>query len=90
LARESTASKPSIARVPDGFVTYKIAKCLCFGRSFDELKQIAARNEVQSVESLQEHVQFGLNCMLCHPYVRRMLRTGQTVFHEIVTDEDEP
>ncbi|NNE34604.1 MAG: (2Fe-2S)-binding protein [Rhodothermales bacterium] len=69
---------------------YRIDKCLCFGRRFDELKEIASENDVRSIEELQEFVLFGMNCMLCHPYVRRMLRTGQTCFSEIVTDADEP
>ena len=43
-----------------------------------------------TVRELQEHVLFGQRCKLCHPYVRRMLRTGQTVFGEVVTEADEP
>ena len=67
-----------------------IDRCLCFGRTFAELKQVAEATGADSVVALQQHATFGQRCALCHPYVRRMLRTGETVFHEIVTGEDEP
>ncbi len=67
-----------------------IDRCYCFGRTFAELKAVAEETGAERVEELQEHAAFGHNCKLCHPYVRRMLRTGRVVFHEIVTAEDEP
>jgi len=68
----------------------RIDRCVCFNRTFVELKEVAERNAAASIEMLQDHVEFGLQCSLCHPYVRRMLRTGETCFGQIVTDEDEP
>jgi len=65
-------------------------RCVCFDVQFAELKTIAETHAVDSVEGLQAHADFGHNCTLCRPYVRRMLATGETVFHEIVTDTDEP
>ncbi|MEM1041618.1 MAG: (2Fe-2S)-binding protein [Bacteroidota bacterium] len=67
-----------------------IDRCYCFSTTFDELKAVAASTGAATVEDLQDHAVFGHNCQLCHPYVRRMLRTGQVVFQEIVTAEDEP
>lgn len=67
-----------------------IDRCTCFGRTFAELAEVAAETGAATVPELQAHALFGQKCRLCHPYVRRMLRTGQTVFHEIVTEEDEP
>lgn len=67
-----------------------IDRCYCFGKTFAELKKVADATGAATVAELQTHVEFGHNCKLCHPYVRRMLRTGRTVFHEIVTAEDEP
>lgn len=66
-----------------------IDRCFCFATPFAELRRIAEATGAETVEALQEHAQFGQKCRLCHPYVRRMLRTGQVVFDEIVTD-DEP
>lgn len=67
-----------------------IDRCLCFGKPFADLADVAAETGAATVPDLQEHALFGRKCALCHPYVRRMLRTGQTVFHEVVTDADEP
>lgn len=74
-----------------------VDRCVCFGRPFDELYAIATRLQATSpmstmptFEELQEETAFGLACRICNPYVRRMLRTGQTTFAEILTEEDEP
>ena len=63
---------------------------MCFGTPFAALADVAERTGARSVAELQEHVLFGQKCQLCHPYVRRALRTGQTVFGEVVTEADEP
>lgn len=68
----------------------RIDRCYCFARTFAELKRVAGATDARTVEALQAHALFGQRCQLCHPYVRRMLRTGETVFHEIVTEADEP
>ncbi len=67
-----------------------IDRCYCFGKTFAELKAVADAEGAETVAELQTHAVFGQRCALCHPYVRRMLRTGETVFHEIVTEEEEP
>jgi hypothetical protein len=67
-----------------------VDRCVCFDRSFDELSAIARTCGATSLEALQEETEFGLACRICNPYVRRMLRTGQTVFEELLTDVDEP
>ena len=61
-----------------------IDRCYCYDQTFADLKAIAEAEGVDSLSQLQEHVTFGENCQLCHPYVRRMLATGQTVFHEVL------
>lgn len=68
----------------------RIDRCHCFGRTFAELRTIAERTGAATVAGLQQHAAFGQRCTLCHPYVRRMLRTGETVFGEVVTEADEP
>lgn len=57
-----------------------VTRCVCFGKTFKELRKIAIKKRAITLEELQAHVRFGLNCRRCHPYVRRMLRTGETVF----------
>ena len=67
-----------------------IDRCVCFDVPFARLAEVAAATGARSVVELQAHALFGQKCRLCHPYVRRMLRTGETVFREIVTAGDEP
>ena len=68
----------------------QIDRCLCFGVPFAALAEAAAASGAATIPELQRHATFGHKCQLCHPYVRRMLRTGQTVFDTVVTDADEP
>lgn len=68
----------------------RIDRCYCCDVTFAELAAMAAQRGTRSLEELQSVVLFGSRCTLCHPYVRRMLRTGETVFSQIVTEEDEP
>jgi len=65
-----------------------IDRCYCYQQSFEDLKALAEETGADSVEALQAHVTFGENCQLCHPYVRRMLETGETVFHEVIEATD--
>ncbi len=67
-----------------------IDRCLCFDHTFADLAEVAAATGAESVAALQEHALFGQKCALCHPYVRRMLRTGETAFAHVVTEADEP
>jgi bacterioferritin-associated ferredoxin len=67
-----------------------VTHCLCYNRSFAELKEIADTFDVSSIEKLQNHIDFGLNCKLCHPYIRRMLETGETRFDVIQDDPTLP
>lgn len=67
-----------------------IDRCLCYQTTFAALRDVAAATGSATVAELQAHADFGRRCGLCRPYVRRMLRTGATVFHEVVTEADEP
>lgn len=66
-----------------------IDRCTCFHRFFSELKDIAEQTHSTTISELQQHVQFGENCRLCHPYVQRMLKTGEVVFNEIIDEVEE-
>lgn len=61
-----------------------IDRCVCFGRTFAELKRIAEAHGVTTLEDLQDHTDFGIACRMCNPYVDRMLETGETTFSEII------
>ena len=64
-----------------------VDRCVCFNRTFVELKAVAASTGAHTLELLQEETQFGLACRICNPYVRCMLRTGQTVFTSQMNDD---
>ncbi len=67
-----------------------VTRCICFKKTFVELKAIAKKHNATSLEELQKFVRFGDNCKRCHPYVKLMLKTGQTEFELIAsTDESE-
>ena|GEM_PF-193051 len=64
-----------------------VTRCACFNQPFTRLKRIARRRRARTIEELQQHVRFGLNCRRCHPYVKLMLATGRTAF-EVIAGED--
>ncbi len=68
----------------------RIDRCVCFRRTFAELREVAALTGAGTLEELQRQVEFGRRCKLCNPYVRRMLRTGEVSFGGIITEDDEP
>ena len=57
-----------------------VDRCICFSRTFEELKRIAERENASDVATLQTHAEFGQKCGLCKPYVARMLESGRTRF----------
>jgi NAD(P)H-nitrite reductase large subunit len=57
-----------------------VDRCVCFSRTFAELKRIAEREGARDIAALQSAADFGLKCGLCKPYVQRMLETGGTRF----------
>ena len=71
-------------------MSVRIVRCECFHQEFVDLKGVADKTGARTLEELQEHVEFGISCRLCNPYVRRMLVTGETVFHEIIEDAPPP
>lgn len=65
-----------------------IDRCVCYDVPFDTLARVARRTGAATVEALQEEINFGRDCSRCHPYVRRMLQTGETAFSEIIGEDD--
>ena len=64
----------------------RIDRCVCFQKPFSLLKEIAKSRQCQTITELQREVVFGEKCKMCHPYVRRMLETGEVVFSEVITE----
>jgi NAD(P)H-nitrite reductase large subunit len=58
----------------------KVDRCVCFNKTFAALKQVADKTSAKTVQELQRHIDFGFSCLLCVPYVERMLATGEVEF----------
>jgi bacterioferritin-associated ferredoxin len=63
-----------------------IDRCVCMRFPFRELLPLA-RAGSWGLADLMRETGCGDECGLCRPYLRRMLVTGETVFHRIVEDE---
>jgi bacterioferritin-associated ferredoxin len=64
-----------------------ISRCICRNVEFSELLPRAQAGG-WSLPDLVRETGCGGQCGLCRPYLSRMLRTGETEFHEILTAED--
>jgi bacterioferritin-associated ferredoxin len=64
-----------------------VSRCICRSTPFAELLPVARANG-WSLEELMAQTGCGAQCGLCRPYLRRMLRTGQTEFTELLAPED--
>jgi len=66
-----------------------VDRCVCFDKSFSVLKEIMIENKITTFEGLRQRIQFSDNCKLCTPYVKLMIKTGQTEFAPMQFREEE-
>ncbi len=64
-----------------------VDRCVCHSVPFTELKKLADAG-MRTIDELSERTACCTGCGMCEPYVRLMLRTGETSFpvlppHEI-------
>jgi bacterioferritin-associated ferredoxin len=64
-----------------------IDRCICRSTVFSDLLP-RARAEGWTLDDLMRQTGCGAQCGLCRPYLRRMLRTGQTGFTELLSPDD--
>lgn len=69
-------------------MTLTIDRCVCVGRLFADLLPLA-RTRGYRLADLMHETECGARCGLCRPYLRRMLATGETVFHQILEADAE-
>jgi bacterioferritin-associated ferredoxin len=67
----------------------RVDRCVCHGVSIQDILELA-KAEKLTPQQLEDRLICGTGCGICRPYVRRALRTGQTVFTQVVRDADEP
>jgi bacterioferritin-associated ferredoxin len=59
---------------------HSVSKCVCHRVSFQELKDEAKRRKLSSCNDLIQAGLCGGSCTMCHPYVEKMMHTGETEF----------
>jgi bacterioferritin-associated ferredoxin len=63
-----------------------VSSCICRQTPFAQLLP-AARAGAWDLADLVRETGCGAGCGLCRPYLRRMLATGETEFHELLTED---
>ena len=63
-----------------------VSRCICQATPFQELL-VRATASGWDLADLVRQTGCGAQCGLCRPYLSRMLRTGETKFHEILTED---
>jgi bacterioferritin-associated ferredoxin len=64
-----------------------VSSCLCMRMPFEHLLPLA-REGGWDLEAVTRETGCGGQCGLCLPYLRRMLRTGETAFHDLLDPGD--
>jgi len=57
-----------------------VNRCVCYARSFAELKRLCDKRGWTRVEEIAEHTGCSTGCGSCRPYIAAMLSTGATHF----------
>ena len=63
-----------------------VNRCICRNTPFAEILP-RARVASWSLEDVMRETGCGAQCGLCRPYLRRMLRTGETEFHQLLSED---
>ena len=64
-----------------------VSRCICMRMPFAELLPLA-REQRWSLEDVMRETGCGDQCGLCRPYLRRMLRTGETEFRNLLGEHE--
>ena len=68
-------------------MSISVDRCICTDTTFASLLS-NVKGAKLSYEALTRETGACLQCGLCGPYVRKCLRTGQVVFHELIPPEN--
>lgn len=63
-----------------------ITMCICRATRFASLLP-RARAEGWGLAEIGQETGCGVQCARCRPYLRRMLATGETEFHELLPED---
>jgi NAD(P)H-nitrite reductase large subunit len=62
----------------------RIERCVCHDVTFREVVDWSKATGCRSVDAAAREFKCTTSCGMCLPYVERALKTGQSVFHEIL------
>lgn len=65
-----------------------INRCICTDRTFESLLRQAQAQKL-SFEQLAQCTGASRQCGMCRPYLQRTIDTGQTVFHQLLTPQQD-
>jgi len=68
----------------------RIDRCVCHGVPFEEVKRHCDAHPGCTFRDVTTALGCTQSCAMCEPYIRRTMRTGQVVFHQVITARDEP
>jgi bacterioferritin-associated ferredoxin len=57
-----------------------VQKCVCHRVKFEDIYAIVIEQNIDSIDDLIDQKICGAGCGMCHPYVQKMLVTGETSF----------
>lgn len=57
-----------------------VKMCVCHRTSFEQIYEEAHKRNLLSTEELIKAKVCGTGCGMCHPYINKMMVTGQTMF----------
>lgn len=57
-----------------------VDRCICHEKPFKEIKKIIKEKGYNSLEEIQKAGVSSTSCKMCEPYIRAMLKTGETSF----------
>lgn len=57
-----------------------VERCICHDKTFSEIKRIVREKGYTTFKEIQEAGISGTQCKMCEPYIRAMLKTGETAF----------
>ena len=67
-----------------------VKRCVCHKITFSEILTLAEEKNLNSYTQLLEEKICGMGCGMCHPYLNKMMATGETEFYpgDIYIDSD--
>jgi len=63
-----------------------IRRCDCSGLTFAQMKRKADEMNIRSIKGLRSRLGMGYYCTACVPYLKEMLRSGQTEFDQPIDE----